>query len=396
MMSTAMKKLILAIAVAATCAGAMADNYIRLPVKGIHTTAGQSTTHPATSGLPATPGQPETPVTPADPVDDPTKPGVAQLTTPVTLPTWSPGMAAVEGQVTLKNTGAGALNITSAVLAAPVAAGSAIKSTTCGAKLSTTKECTYTVSYLPTGSGTRFTSLRVVTDGGTVTSRVNLNAIMGSATVTPTSGTFKNNGETQSITVTNSGSAPFTISGVALTAGAGQPGFTLGQQSNCLTTLAVGAACTFSASFAQSATADVNGVVTLTHDGGGVKTVSLTGWAGNAGPIAAFTGDASGNVKVNGGNFAFQDHSMTVDDNMYTEVWVINNGNKDLTFTSFATTGAAYSISGNSCGTSLSAGSKCFVAVKSFPKAVTNPGSFTITSDSRNGNLSFTLSGKGI
>lgn len=387
-----MKKLILAIAIATASASAIADNYIRLPVKGIQTSAGQAATHPATSGLAGGLTTPVIPVEP-DPVDDPSKPGVLLLTPEtLTLPTWTVGMPAVEGIITLKNTGKGALNLGTLFLDEDVP-GMKIKSTSCGAKLSTTKECTYVVSYLPTWSGALINYFWLQTDGGTVFGSIAGMALMGTSVVTPSSPKFTTNGSVQTMTVSNNGSAPMKVSGVALTAGAGNPGFALAQESNCLKTLATGETCSFQVSYHQSPTADITGTVTLTHNGGGMKSVSLTGWAPNSGPIAVFSPDEYGNIKVNGGTMNFSTVWMT--SSSITETYITNTGNKPLTISSVSVTGASFSIQSNNCGTQLSPGVKCRVIVKFAPKAASNTGTFTFASDSRNGNLSFNLTGNG-
>ena len=98
--------------------------------------------------------------------------------------------------VTLSNTGAGSLNVTSSTIIGADAASFA-RTTNCGGLLTGTATCTFNVTFDPAAAGNRVAQLSIVTNAGTVVvnltgTGVNNTAATGAPTIsdtTPTEGT---------------------------------------------------------------------------------------------------------------------------------------------------------------------------------------------------------------
>jgi hypothetical protein len=151
---------------------------------------------------------------------------------------------------------------------------------TCGATIAAGANCTVTVTFHPTATGTRTGSLTVTSNAANSPLTVALSGTgttTGSATLSanPTALTFPSTtvggaSAVQTVTVTNTGTAAATVSAVAASGD-----YT---QINTCGSLAAGATCTVSVTFHPSATGTRTGSVTVTSNATNPSlTVALSG-----------------------------------------------------------------------------------------------------------------------
>ena len=165
--------------------------------------------------------------------------------------------------------------------AAPVSsiatAGDFAQTSNCGSSIAAGGSCTVNVTFAPTATGTRTGTLTV--NAGGVTNTVSLsgtgiapgpvlNAAPGSLSFAGT--VVGSSAATQAVTVTNSGTAAATVSGVAVTGD-------FSQTSNCAS-IAVGGSCTVTVKFTPTAAGTRTGTLTVTSNANNSPaTISLTG-----------------------------------------------------------------------------------------------------------------------
>ncbi|WP_127360384.1 choice-of-anchor D domain-containing protein, partial [Actinacidiphila soli] len=148
---------------------------------------------------------------------------------------------------------------------------------TCGSSIAANGSCTVSVKFAPTATGSRTGSLTV--NAGGITNTVSLSGT-GTApgpvlNTDPASLSFDStvvgsSAAAQTVTVTNSGTASATVSGVAATGD-------FSQTNNC-STLAVGASCSVSVGFKPTAGGSRTGNLTVTSNANNSPTtVSLAG-----------------------------------------------------------------------------------------------------------------------
>src|SRR5207249_1967870 len=184
---------------------------------------------------------------------------------------------------------------------------------------------------------------------------------VSAATLSPTSLTFssQNVGATsapQAVTLSNSGSAPLSISSIAIT-GADSGDFA--QTNNCNSSLAAGAQCTINVTFRPAATGTRTGTLTVTDNASGSpQTASLTGTG--VAPAATLSPTSL--------TFASQDVGAT---SAPQAVTLSNPGSGPLSISSIAITGANSGdfAQTNNCGSSVAAGAKCTINVTFRPTA---------------------------
>ncbi len=183
----------------------------------------------------------------------------------------------------------------------------------------------------------------------------------------------------QTVTVTNAGSAPLTISSIAVSGD-------FGQTNTCGGGLAAGgASCTISATFTPTATGDLEGAVTLTDDAAGSPhVVSLKGTGVTPAPAVSLTPSS----------LTFPEQTVGTTSDPQT-ISLTNSGSADLTITEIST-GGDFAQS-NDCPGTLGPGAGCTITVTFTPTA---SGDFTtavlVTSDAAGSPHAATLSGTGL
>lgn len=252
--------------------------------------------------------------------------------------------------------------------------------------------CTVSVQFAPARVGARGGNLAVGSNAGdpyhVALSGVGVIPALGYG---PTTLSFADQlvggaGATGTITLTNPGTAPLTIS--ALTA---SDDYSVGATSCAAAlpaTLAAGASCTVQVGFSPSAGGDRPGLLTVVSDvPGGPYAVGLAG-AGLAPQLS---------LDVTGLDFGGQAQGTST---VSRTVTVANRGGAPLSLTDIGVSGASFGRAGGSCPTSfpatLAASATCTVQVSFSPAAAQSySGALSITSAAPGGPASVSLAGVG-
>jgi hypothetical protein len=284
---------------------------------------------------------------------------------------------------TLTNTGIAAISVTAPTAASVSGADFSFVSTTCGSSLSASSSCSVTVRFSPTSTAARSGTLSFATGAGTVNASLNATGVQGGASWSVSSLTFatqqvSTSSAVQTVTVTNSGTAPLTISSVAVSTGSAD----YSQASPGCTTLVVNGSCTISVTFTPSTPGARPGTITLVHNGSGSSSISLSG-----------TGQAQG------GTLSTPSFPATAVGAQSTATATLTNtgvGPLSVTVPSSASvTGSAFSFVSTTCGSSVAVGANCTVTVKFAPTS-TAAASGTLTVNTGAGSLSAPLGSTGI
>ena len=274
--------------------------------------------------------------------------------------------------VTVKNTGTGAVTLTSETVTGTNATSFLKSATTCGASLAAAASCTVSVEFKPAAAGALTASLSVA-DNATGTPQTVALTGTGTASATPTvtltpaSIAFPNTitgatSDAQVVTLKNTGTVTVTISSIAL---GGTNATSFLELGNCGSTLAAGASCSLYVAFKPASAAALTGTLSVTDTAtGSPQKVTLTG-----------TGTAAPSVKLSPASIAFPatTHGTT---SAAQAVTLTNSGTSTLTLTSISLTGAnsADFEALDTCGATLAASASCTVYVAFKPVAA---GSFT-------------------
>lgn len=258
----------------------------------------------------------------------------------------------------------------------------AIATNTCGATLPAGDNCSLSLTFTPTAAGTRNGVLSVPDTSGNHTVALSGTGSTGALTVTPAMLAFPDTalGSTSGarmVTLTNSGNAALRV----LTTGA-TGDFAVG--GSCAgTTLAVGGTCTVSLTFTPAATGARMGTLTVTTDSASSAsfTVALSGNGTGAFTVVLLPVAVDFGSQLVGGTSAVRN------------ITISNTGNISGALGRIAVSGD-YTLSANTCGTSLPAQTGCTVSVVFTPSVsgVRN-GLLTVADDA--GTQTATLTGTG-
>ena len=247
-------------------------------------------------------------------------------------------------QVTISNTSAAAIALTSESVSGPFA----IRTNTCASTLATNTGCTLAVVFQPTVVGPASGTLTVISAQGTES--IGLSGTgenPATDTVSPTSLIFPATPEDtisapQTITLTNNGGVPLTGIQV-LTSGDFQV------INGCVASLNAQSACTLTVEFAPHATGIETGTIKIT-DSVGSQIVSLSG-----------TGTAPATDTLSPTSLTFPATEIGQSASAQT-ITVTNSGGAALTQLSIRAIGAGFGQS-NNCGSTLVARSTCIITV---------------------------------
>jgi len=282
---------------------------------------------------------------------------------PVTLSSYSlsfgslnVGAASASQYVTLTNTGTAALTISS-VAVTGTNASSFVFGNNCVTTLAVGATCSIHGHFAPTKGGALTAAITITDNASTSPQTIALsgtgvalpvtlsaaNLSFGSVNVGSASGS-------QSVTVTNTGTAAVTFASIAVT-GADASSFVFAN--TCGVSLAVGAACTIHGHFAPATTGALTAAVTLTDSAAtSPQSIALSGTGvAPAGPVTFSTTSLAFPPTTVGTASASQSVTMT------------NTGTATLTITSIAVTGtdASSFVFANTCGASLTVGASCTI-----------------------------------
>ena len=186
----------------------------------------------------------------------------------------------------------------------------------------------------------------------------------------------------QSVTLTNNGTSPLTISAITATGD-----FALDPSTTCSTSnqVAAGGSCTVAVSFTPTAAGTRTGTVTISDNAsGGTQVIALTGAATAPGVTLAPSNLSFGSTVVGTPAAAAQSVTLT------------NNGTSPLTISAITATGDFAQDPSTTCSTSnqVAAGGSCTVAVSFVPTAAgTRTGTVTISDNASGGTQVIALTG---
>jgi hypothetical protein len=194
--------------------------------------------------------------------------------------------------------------------------------------------CTISVTFSPSASGSRTASVQITDNAADSPESVSLSgtgvAPAPTVSLSPTSLSFGSQlaGTTstaQTVTLTNSGTAALSITGISV---GGTNGGDFGQTNNCPASLAINASCTISATFTPTATGSRTASVQITDNAAGSpQSVGLSG-TGTAPAVSLSSTSLSYSSQLIGTPSSAQ------------SVTVTNNGTAPLSITSIALGGA--------------------------------------------------------
>ena len=336
------------------------------------TTAGtQSATLTITDDAP---GSPHTVAISGDAVG---QPAVTLSAASVDFGTQSVGSTTAAQAVTMSNTGAGPLAIGSIT-----ASGDYAVTSNCGNNLIAGASCTLSITFTPSGAFTRTGAVSIADNAANTPQSIALTGVGNGAVVSlaPASLDFSTQAvattsAAQTITVSNTGNVPLTISSISST----NPEYA--QTNTCAGTLNASATCTVSVTFTPTAAGAQGGTIYVATNVG-TPSVSLTG--SGTGPVATVSP-----ASLNFGNVNLNTASGT------QSVTINSTGTTALTISSISISGDFSQT--NNCPASLATGSNCVVQVTFNPiLAGTRGGTLVIDDNGSLGGHSISLSGTGL
>lgn len=315
-------------------------------------------------------------------------PGPSVRLQPDTLafPATTVGESSAAQTLTLANIGTAALN-----LSAIAASGDFVATNNCGPTLAAGANCTVTVIFKPTVSGSRSGTL-AVTDNAPDSPQSA--ALTGSGAdpapaiaISPASLNFAATtvGDTsgaQAVSVTNTGSADLTFSAIAASGD-------FAQSNTCGATLAAGKSCTVAVTFTPTAPGSRAGTLTFTDNAtGSPQAVALSG-AAAAAPAAVAAA-----VTLTPASLSFADQATGTASAPQT-ITLTSSGAAALTI-------AAIGISGdfaqtNNCPAMLDADQNCAITITFTPTASgSRTGTLSISDNAPNSPQTAALAGNGV
>ena len=286
--------------------------------------------------------------------------------------------------ITLTNSGSASVTISQATASGTGLSISGLGTPlTLGAGLSTT----FSAQFAPTSAGAASGSISIVSNApnSPLTIPLSGTGTQPQLAATPTTAAFGNvttgTNNSQTVILTNGGSATVTISSVTVTgAGFSTTGIT------APLTIAAGKTATFNAVFGPSAAGSVTGSITLVSNApNSPLTISLSG-----------TGVAATRVLgLSSSTLSFGNLNVGINSSLTTTL--TNNGNSNVTISVVTVSGAGFSASGVSSGETLTPNQAVTVTAQFAPTAagLVN-GSVSIASNATNSPSTITVSGTGV
>jgi hypothetical protein len=285
---------------------------------------------------------------------------------------------------TLKNTGQDAVALTNFTVSAPFSQSNSCPSTLVGGA-----SCSITVTYNPQSAGNHASAVTVEASAPVASAVLSLTA---KAVVPTTNLTLSENSvsfpntdvgaaaATKTLTITNGGNSPATVTGIGVTTGVSD----FSESNNCGGTLAPGASCTINVSFVPTLYGSRSGGLSVFESASGtLYNIALVGSGNDAVMGLSMTtldlGAAIANYSSTTGTFT-----------------VSNTGNLPMADLSFDTGASDFSVGATTCAATLAPASSCTVTVKFTPSAAgARTGSIQVhTSNAGSGAVS--LQGDGV
>lgn len=247
-------------------------------------------------------------------------------------------------------------------------------STNCGASLAPSTGCAVNVVFAPSTSGTltatlSFSDTASNSPQGIPLTGVGTDTAAGTATATPSTVNFGSvavdlSSGTHGVTLTNNGTSTIGISGLSIT---GTNAVDFSETSNtCGANLGAGKTCVINLIFAPTATGTRSATLNIADGAGNSpQTVALTG-TGTPAPTATVAISPSSQA------WGAQTIGVVAPSKTFT---LTSGGSGSVSFSSIALSGTDpgdFSITGNTCGTTLAQSSSCTVTVAFKASAVGN------------------------
>ena len=304
------------------------------------------------------------------------------------------GSSSAAQSVTLTNSGTAALSISGIAITGANAADFG-QSNTCPASLAVNASCSISVTFSPSAGGARAATVSITDNvpGSPQTIALSGTGATSAVSLSPSSVSFGSvalgaRSAAKSLTLTNSGTAPLAVSGVAVT-GANAGDFA--ETNNCPVppaTLAVSATCTLSVTFSPTAS------------GSRAATVQITDNAADSPQSAPLSGTGVGlapAVSLAPASLSFGSQQVGSTSSAQS-ITLTNSGNAALAISSIAVSGsnAGDFAQTNTCPASLAAGASCSIAVTFAPTATgARTASVQVTDNAGDSPESVSLSGSG-
>jgi len=305
------------------------------------------------------------------------------------------GSSSAAQSVTLTNTGTATLSLNS-ISVSGTNPSVFSETTTCGTTLGVSATCTVSITFTPTAATTYSAAItlsdnaanspQTVALSGTGTAAPAPIATLSLSTLSFPSTVSGAVSAAQSVTLSNTGNATITLSGITLS-GSGAANFT--ESNTCGSTLAVGANCSISASFAPvtvgAATASINIADNAT---GSPQSITLAGTAtAPPAPTATLSTSSLGFTQAAESVSAAQTATLS------------NTGPATLNISSITLSGA-YATSfaeTNTCGATLAVNASCTISVTFNPYLAMSgyAASVVITSNAASSPSTIALTGTG-
>ena len=272
------------------------------------------------------------------------------------------GRAAPPQSITVTNTGDGKLTV-SGVAISGAAASDFSATNGCRFGVAKNQRCSIGVSFKPSAAGSRAATLDITTSDKklTVTLAGSIASTAPKIALSPASLSFGsvNVGATsavQKLTLTNSGTADFPLTGIRA---AEFESFEFQTKNSCGSTLAAGKSCDIEVTFAPRSPGDKTG------------SVVISGNAIGSPATAKLAGTAIGSKLVSSSSRLSFAELATGSQSAAQSVTISNGGNASLTFSKISLTGpnASDFTQTNTCTAALAPGANCSVSVVYKPTA---------------------------
>jgi hypothetical protein len=206
------------------------------------------------------------------------------------------GTASAAQTVTVTNTGSMSLSVSKVSITGANSSDFG-ETTTCDSSLATGADCTISVTFTPSASGSRGASLTVTDNAPDSPQAISLTGTGAAVPVAVVSATtlqfaallVKSTSSSQTVTLSNTGGAALTVASITTSGN-------FAQTSNCGSSVAAGGSCTINVTVTPLSGGSLTGNLTITDNSndttGSTQTVSLTG-TGQDFTLAAASGSSS-------------------------------------------------------------------------------------------------------
>jgi len=324
---------------------------------------------------------------------------VASLTASLAFGSVNVGTTSTAQTATMSNTGNAPLTLAS------IATGStefAVSGGTCaaGGSVAASASCTINLSFTPSAAGARSATLVVAHDAASAQSSTSLSGtgvalapVIGlSPTTLSFSQTVNTSSAAQSVTLSNTGSAPLTIGTLSI-GGAQATEFQLAAGTTCAAggSVAANASCLINVAFTPAATGARSASLSITHNAAGSPSTIVLGGTGTA--------TAQPAISLNTATLTFGAQTLGSTSAIQSAL-VTNSGAATMSLSALTLTGTAAAdfTRGGSCTptSTLAPGLTCTVTFTFTPGAVgARSATLTLASNAANGSAVLSLAGTG-